>query len=100
MSILSTTYYFRNLLLSAAGESKQRNLYVDPDGTVQVSLILNVCISLSSIMHVQWKEMYSERFRLRRNWLKGYCTVRTFEGHTQGQLRMHMGSSSMHVYNT
>ncbi|KAL5516010.1 hypothetical protein EMCRGX_G001266 [Ephydatia muelleri] len=56
----------RNLLLSAAGERKQRSLYVDPDGSVQ------------------WKEMYSERFRLRRNWLKGYCTVRTFEGHTQG----------------
>ena len=28
--------------------------------------------------------MFAERFRLRRNWLKGYCNVRTFEGHTQG----------------
>ena len=31
--------------------------------------------------------MFAEKFRLKRNWLKGYCTVRTFEGHSQG---MHM----------
>lgn len=30
--------------------------------------------------------MFVEMFRLKRNWLKGYCTVRTFEGHTQGIL--------------
>lgn len=29
--------------------------------------------------------MFAEKFRVRRNWLKGYCNVRTFEGHTQGQ---------------
>ena len=34
---------------------------------------------------MQWKAMFAERFRLRRNWLNGYCNVRTFEGHTQGQ---------------
>ncbi|XP_054751158.1 F-box/WD repeat-containing protein 7-like [Lytechinus pictus] len=33
---------------------------------------------------IQWKQVFAERYRLRRNWLKGYCTVRTFEGHTQG----------------
>ena len=33
---------------------------------------------------LQWKEMFAERFRIRRNWRKGYCNVRTFEGHTQG----------------
>ena len=32
----------------------------------------------------QWKQMFAERFRLRRNWLNGYCNVRTFEGHMQG----------------
>lgn len=30
--------------------------------------------------------MFAERFRIRRNWLKGFCNVRTFEGHTQGTL--------------
>ena len=33
---------------------------------------------------VQWKNVFKERFLLRRNWLKGDCQVRTFEGHTQG----------------
>ena len=28
--------------------------------------------------------MFAELFRLRRNWLNGYCNVRIFEGHTQG----------------
>ncbi|GFO27784.1 F-box/WD repeat-containing protein 1a [Plakobranchus ocellatus] len=32
---------------------------------------------------IQWKNVFAERFRLRNNWLKGRCTVRTFEGHTQ-----------------
>eukprot|EP00118_Oscarella_pearsei_P004897 m.21743 g.21743 ORF g.21743 m.21743 type:complete len:730 (+) comp28214_c0_seq1:139-2328(+) len=34
--------------------------------------------------HVQWKLMFSERYRIRRNWLKGRYSVRTFEGHSQG----------------
>ncbi|XP_067682984.1 F-box/WD repeat-containing protein 7-like [Haliotis asinina] len=33
---------------------------------------------------IQWKNVFAERFRLRNNWLRGRCTVRTFEGHTQG----------------
>ena len=35
---------------------------------------------------MQWKSLFAEKFRLKRNWLKGYCTVRTFEGHTQGNI--------------
>ncbi|WAR26768.1 SCONB-like protein [Mya arenaria] len=34
--------------------------------------------------HKQWKKVFAERYRLRNNWLKGRCTVRTFEGHSQG----------------
>ncbi|KAK2192588.1 hypothetical protein NP493_26g03018 [Ridgeia piscesae] len=33
---------------------------------------------------INWKKVFSERFRLRNNWLRGKCNVRTFEGHTQG----------------
>jgi F-box/WD-40 domain protein 7 len=29
--------------------------------------------------------VFAERFRLQSNWLAGRCTVRTFEGHTQGE---------------
>jgi F-box/WD-40 domain protein 7 len=52
--------------LSQTGEDKQRNKHVSVDG------------------RIMWKAMFSERFRIRRNWLKGFCNVRTFEGHTQG----------------
>lgn len=34
--------------------------------------------------YVHWKQVFAERYRLCRNWLRGLCTVRTFEGHTQG----------------
>lgn len=33
---------------------------------------------------IQWKKIFSERFRLWRNWMRGQCHVRTFTGHTQG----------------
>ena len=32
----------------------------------------------------EWRTILAERFRLRRNWLRGRCSVRTFTGHTQG----------------
>ena len=31
-----------------------------------------------------WKYWFRERFRIRRNWERGNCSVRTFEGHSQG----------------
>ena len=37
--------------------------------------------------------MFTERFRIRRNWLKGFCNVRTFEGHTQGSTYIHILST-------
>ncbi|XP_014676124.1 PREDICTED: probable E3 ubiquitin ligase complex SCF subunit sconB [Priapulus caudatus] len=52
--------------LSSPCEQKQMIKYMRPDGTVQ------------------WKRVFAERYRLRRNWLTGHCNVRTFEGHTQG----------------
>ncbi|XP_070558029.1 F-box/WD repeat-containing protein 7-like [Ptychodera flava] len=50
--------------LSRAGEQKQMINHMSP--------------------YIHWKQVFAERYRLRRNWLNGYCTVRTFEGHTQG----------------
>ncbi|CAN8002152.1 unnamed protein product, partial [Ixodes hexagonus] len=32
---------------------------------------------------VDWHAVFCQRFRLRRNWLRGSCHVRTFHGHTQ-----------------
>ncbi|XP_065181565.1 F-box/WD repeat-containing protein 1A-like [Sycon ciliatum] len=33
---------------------------------------------------IDWKHVFSEMYRLRRNWLQGRFTVRTFAGHTSG----------------
>src|SRR5204863_2889106 len=31
-----------------------------------------------------WKDVYSERLTIERNWRRGRCTVRTLKGHTDG----------------
>ena len=31
-----------------------------------------------------WKSVYSERYKLEKNWRKGLCTIKTFQGHTDG----------------
>ncbi|KAI3405295.2 sconB [Candida oxycetoniae] len=31
-----------------------------------------------------WKAVYSERFKLEKNWRKGICTIKSFVGHTDG----------------
>ena len=51
----------------------------------------------ASIVFIQWKFLFAEKFRLRRNWLKGYCTVRTFEGHTQGQFAYQITYIRIHI---
>lgn len=33
-----------------------------------------------------WKKIFSERYRLWKNWLTGRCVIRTLLGHTQGIL--------------
>lgn len=52
--------------LARSVEQKQFIQHMMPDGSIH------------------WKKVFSERFRLRNNWLRGKCNVRTFEGHTQG----------------
>jgi len=52
--------------LSHAGHQRQINLILEQNN--------RIC----------WKKVFAERFRLHRNWLRGQCHVRTFEGHTQG----------------
>lgn len=54
----------------------------------ELDMICNVNITRVIISNYsytfQWKKVFAERYRLRNNWLKGRCTVRTFEGHSQG----------------
>ena len=38
---------------------------------------------------VAWRRVFGERYRLQRNWCKGRCVIRTFEGHHQGGWRLY-----------
>uniref|UniRef100_A0A5S6QYA0 F-box domain-containing protein n=1 Tax=Trichuris muris TaxID=70415 RepID=A0A5S6QYA0_TRIMR len=53
-------------LSSKQAEEKHAKKFVNSDG------------------EIRWKMVLSERYRLWRNWMKGRCVVRTFEGHTEG----------------
>uniref|UniRef100_A0A158R5C8 F-box domain-containing protein n=1 Tax=Syphacia muris TaxID=451379 RepID=A0A158R5C8_9BILA len=53
-------------MCSEEAEQLQLQRHTSPDGTVH------------------WKEAFSERYRLYRNWHAGRCVVRTFQGHSQG----------------
>ncbi|WAR26788.1 SCONB-like protein [Mya arenaria] len=54
-------------------------------------------ISHMSHGSIQWKKVFAERYRLRNNWLKGRCTVRTFEGHSQGISCVHGTVRCLHL---
>jgi len=52
--------------LSPAGHQRQTSLFLERE------------------RWISWKKLFAERYRLRRNWVRGQCHVRTFEGHSQG----------------
>ncbi len=70
---------------SAATEEKQQIKYRDPvDNSIQV--ISKSCFSQQSSLLIyfifsKWKKIFSEKFRVKRNWLTGKSFVKTFYGH-------------------
>ncbi|KAF5330734.1 hypothetical protein D9619_005750 [Psilocybe cf. subviscida] len=43
-----------------------------------------------------WKDVYSERMTIERNWRRGRCTVRTFKGHTDGVMCLQFSETLAH----
>lgn len=43
-----------------------------------------------------WKDVYSERMAVERNWRRGRCTVRTFKGHTDGVMCLQFHEALTH----
>ena len=43
---------------------------------------------VEEILTRPWKEVYSERLKVERNWRRGRCSVRTLKGHTNGIMCM------------
>lgn len=43
-----------------------------------------------------WKDVYSERLTIERNWRRGRCTVRTLKGHTDGVMCLQFSETLSH----
>ncbi|KAH7930893.1 WD40 repeat-like protein [Leucogyrophana mollusca] len=43
-----------------------------------------------------WKDVYSERLTVERNWRRGRCTVRTLKGHTDGVMCLQFSETLPH----
>ena len=43
-----------------------------------------------------WKDVYSERMTIERNWRRGRCTVRTFKGHTNAVMCLQFSETLSH----
>ncbi|THU99367.1 WD40 repeat-like protein [Dendrothele bispora CBS 962.96] len=43
-----------------------------------------------------WKDVYSERMTIERNWRRGRCTVRTLKGHTDGVMCLQYSETLSH----
>ena len=43
-----------------------------------------------------WKDVYSERLSIERNWRRGRCTVKTLKGHTDGVMCLQFSETLQH----
>jgi F-box/WD-40 domain protein MET30 len=43
-----------------------------------------------------WKDVYSERLKVERNWRRGRCSVRTLKGHTDGVMCLQFSETLKH----
>uniref|UniRef100_A0A0W0FFS4 F-box domain-containing protein n=1 Tax=Moniliophthora roreri TaxID=221103 RepID=A0A0W0FFS4_MONRR len=43
-----------------------------------------------------WKDVYSERMKIERNWRRGRCTMRTLKGHTDGVMCLQFSETLSH----
>jgi len=44
-----------------------------------------------------WKDVYSERLKIERNWRRGRCSVRTLKGHTNGIMCLQFSETFPHL---
>jgi F-box and WD-40 domain protein MET30 len=44
-----------------------------------------------------WKDVYSERLKIERNWRRGRCSVRTLRGHTNGVMCLQFSETLPHL---
>jgi F-box/WD-40 domain protein MET30 len=52
---------------------------------------------VEEILTRPWKEVYSERLKIERNWRRGRCSVRTLKGHTNSIMCMQFSETFPHL---
>lgn len=67
-------------VLASSGPS---DIDVDSDTHISSSLLTTTVVPAMKITR-PWKDVYSERMTIERNWRRGRCSVRTLKGHTDG----------------
>ncbi|KIK63872.1 hypothetical protein GYMLUDRAFT_162248 [Collybiopsis luxurians FD-317 M1] len=67
----------------------------DVDMNSSSSLLTSTGASSSATTR-PWKDVYSERMTIERNWRRGRCTVRTLKGHTDGVMCLQYSESLSH----
>jgi F-box/WD-40 domain protein MET30 len=65
----------RNSAAANEGEPERKKLKTDPEAATSKAVVGR---------KRPWKSVYSERYKLEKNWRKGLFTVKTFTGHTDG----------------
>ncbi|RCK55633.1 F-box protein MET30 [Candida viswanathii] len=65
----------RNSAAANEGEPERKKLKTDPEAVTSKAVVGR---------KRPWKSVYSERYKLEKNWRKGLFTVKTFTGHTDG----------------
>jgi F-box and WD-40 domain protein MET30 len=70
-----------------------RPLDTDPSSALLVS---SPSCTPSESLTRPWKDVYSERMTIERNWRRGRCTVRTLQGHTDGIMCLQFNETLSH----
>ncbi|KAI9508855.1 WD40 repeat-like protein [Russula earlei] len=60
-------------------------------------LPLSLPLSVEDALTRPWKDVYSERLKIERNWRRGRCSVRTLKGHTNGIMCLQFSETLPHL---
>ncbi|KAF5365778.1 hypothetical protein D9758_003159 [Tetrapyrgos nigripes] len=82
-------------LPSSSDFSQANSPLVDNDPILSCSILTSKSTSLSGTTR-PWKDVYSERMTIERNWRRGRCTVRTLKGHADGVMCLQYSETLTH----
>ncbi|KAK7466919.1 hypothetical protein VKT23_003983 [Stygiomarasmius scandens] len=85
------------LRLPSSSDISRTSTPIDPcDPISSCSLLTSKSTAPSVETTRPWKDVYSERMTIERNWRRGRCTVRTLKGHTDGVMCLQYSETLSH----